>query len=113
MIYGNIDDALIAAFGEPIRWRQDKAPHLEGSFEGIVLQASPDSETAGHPQGRVNADQWTVEAPLSVALVAQFRHGDTLCRIAEPGAPVLSIAQIARTEGGWLIGCTANERAPM
>ena len=108
--FANIDRAL-AVFDEPLVWRQDAAPHHEGAFSGQVLQASPDAQNAGNPIAPITADQWSVNVSISVALVAQMKPGDTITRARAP-SPCLTIQQIAKTEAGWLLTCTANERSP-
>jgi len=96
-------------FAEPLKWIQDKAPHRTGTFSAVVLHGAPDSQNAGHPLGSLVADPWTVHVSRDVALVADIRVGDRLCRVGI-GAEVLTVQQISRDESGWIVVCTSNER---
>ena len=98
-----------APMAEPLKWEQDKAPHRTGTFRAVVLHGAPDSQNAGHPLGPIVADPWAVHVPLSVALVADIRVGDRLCRVGI-GAEVLTVQQIGRDDSGWLLVCSVRER---
>ena len=98
-----------APMTEPLKWEQDKAPHRTGTFSAVVLHGAPDSQNAGHPLGPIVADPWAVHVPLSVALVADIRVGDRLCRVGI-GAEVLTVQQIGRDDSGWLLVCSVRER---
>ena len=107
------DSRLFAAaftpLAELVKWRQDKAPHLEGSFNAVVLHGSADSQNAGNPLGTIVADPWTVHVALETALVAEIRVGDRLER-SGAGGEVLTVQQVSRDDSGWVLVCSANER---
>lgn len=93
-----------------VKWRQDKAPHLEGSFKANVLHGETQSESAGPTRGGVAADPWTVFVRRDVALCAQIAVGDT---IELSDGTVLYVQQISTDPHiGWVIRATANTRAP-
>lgn len=100
------------AFEEPLVWRQDKAPHMTGTFSGVVLHGAPDSQSAGNTLSPQLADPWTVTVERHVALIAGIKVGDTLKRVGID-AETLTVQQIARDAMGWLLTCTANERPPL
>ena len=92
----------------PVKWRQDKAPHLEGSFNANVLHGETQSESAGPTRGGVAADPWTVFVRRGVGVNVSV--GDTL-ELAD--GTVLDVQQISPDPHlGWVIRATANMRAP-
>jgi len=94
----------------PVKWRQDKAPHAEGSFNANVLHGETQSESAGPTRGGVAADPWTVFVRRDVALCARIAVGDTL---ELTDGTVLDVQQISTDlHLGWVIRATANMRAP-
>lgn len=94
----------------PVKWRQDKAPHLEGSFKATVLHGETQSESAGPSRAGVAADPWTVMVRREVAVCAQIAVGDTLELL---DGTTLDVQQIsADPHLGWVIRATANMRAP-
>ena len=105
------------AFAEPATWRQDKPPHRRGVFPVAVLQSESQSQAAGPTLDGIPADPWTLVVALDVALVADFKRGDTIIldsRATGRGpAPSLVIQQITRTRWNWVVRCTDNERAPL
>ena len=108
-----IDFENVAAFEplvEPVVWRQDAAPHHEGTFNAIVNRGAVDSETAGSSISPVTADVWSVHAPTACAIAAGVTIGDTIKRL-NSGA-TLTVQRIVRDESGWWLQCTADERAP-
>ena len=99
-------DAIV----EPVKWRQDKAPHLEGSFQASVLHGESQSESAGPTRGPMAADPWTVICESNPAECVGMVVGDTLELM---DGTLLSVQQVSRDPAlGWVIRCTANARAP-
>ena len=108
-----IDFENVAAFEplvEPVVWRQDAAPHHEGTFNAIVNRGAVDSATAGSAISPVTADVWSVHAPTGCAIAAGVAIGDTLERL-NSGA-ILTVQRIIQDESGWWLHCTADERSP-
>lgn len=104
------NDAAFEPMAEPVVWRQDKAPHLEGTFLATVLHGEAENENAGHTRGSIAADPWTVICSSNPAECVGMVAGDTLT--LDDGT-VLSVQQISRDVAlGWVIRCTANARAP-
>lgn len=103
----------VAAFepmDELVKWRQDKAPHLEGSFRAVVVHGESQSESAGPTRGGMAADPWTVIVETNPAECVGMANGDT---IELQDGTVLTVQQISRDRFfGWVIRCTANARAP-
>lgn len=104
------NDAAFDGFAELVKWRQDKAPHAEGSFDAVVLHGESQSESAGPSRGGMAADPWTVIVGDDVSICVGIAHGDT---IELQSGVVLMVQQISRDhQMGWVIRCTANARAP-
>lgn len=94
----------------PVKWRQDKAPHLEGSFRANVLHGESQSESAGPSRSGFPADPWTLIVNSNPAECVGMTTGDTL--ELENGT-VLSVQQISRDQHlGWVIRATAKARGP-
>ena len=105
-----LSTAAFDPLAETVKWRQDKAPHLEGAFRAAVLHGESQSESAGPSRGGMAADPWTVIADGEVAVCVGIRVGDTLELMS---GLVLMVQQISRDhQMGWVIRCTANARAP-
>ena len=103
-------DFAMEPMAVPVKWRQDKAPHVEGSFNANVLHGETQSESAGPARAGVAADPWTVFVRRSVAVCANIAVGDT---IELPDGTVLDVQQISPDPHlGWVIRATANMRAP-
>jgi len=103
----------VAAFepmDELVKWRQDKAPHLEGSFNAVVVHGESQSESAGPTRGGFAADPWTVICETNPAECVGLTIGDTL---ELQDGTTLTVQQISRDRFfGWVIRCTSNARAP-
>lgn len=103
----------VAAFepmDELVKWRQDKAPHLEGSFNAVVVHGESQSESAGSSRGAMAADPWTVIVETNPAECVGMTNGDTL---ELQDGTILTVQQITRDRFfGWVIRCTSNARAP-
>jgi hypothetical protein len=103
----------VAAFepmDELVKWRQDKAPHLEGSFNAVVVHGESQSESAGPSRGAMAADPWTVIVETNTAECVGMTNGDTL---ELQDGTILTVQQITRDRFfGWVIRCTSNARAP-
>lgn len=105
-----IPDCAFKPLEEPVKWRQDKAPHLEGSFDALVLHGESQSETAGPSRGGFAADPWTVICGTNPAECVGMALGDTLELMS---GVILTVQQISRDVNfGWVIRCTSNARAP-
>lgn len=95
---------------ELVKWRQDKAPHFEGSFRANVIHGESQSGTAGPSRSGFDADPWIVMVETIPAECVNIAVGDT---IELQGGDVLSVQQISRDPAvGWIIRCTTNARAP-
>lgn len=102
--------AAFSPLDELVKWRQDKAPHLEGSFNALVVHGESQSESAGPSRGGIAADPYTVIAESNPAECIGMALGDTL--ELEDGT-VLTVQQISRdVHFGWVIRCTSKARAP-
>ena len=101
------------AFGrlsELVRWRQDKAPHVEGSFRAFLLHGETQSESAGASRQGIAADPWTVMVDDLPASCAAIAVGDSLTLL---DGSILSVQQLSKDPAlGWIIRCTANARGP-
>ena len=99
-----------APMAELVKWRQDKAPHLEGSFKATVLHGESQSESAGPSRGGMAADPWSVICDTNPAECVGLTLGDTL---ELQDGTILTVQQISRDPAfGWVIRCTSNARAP-
>lgn len=104
--------AAYEPLSQPVVWRQDAAPHTRGTFAAVVLQGESQSQAAGSTVEGQLADPWNVFVPLTTAIIAHIKIGDTLT-IGPAGAETeLTIQQITRTPFDYVLRCTANERAP-
>ena len=104
------NEAAFAPMSEMVVWRQDKAPHLTGSFRASVLHGESQSESAGPSRGPAAADPWTLMVDSNPAECVGMAEGDTIT--LEDGT-VLSVQQVSRDPAlGWVVKCTANMRAP-
>lgn len=102
--------AAFEPMSELVKWRQDKAPHLEGSFRAVVVHGESQSESAGPTRGGMAADPWTVICETNPAECVGLTLGDTL---ELDNGTTLTVQQISRDRFfGWAIRCTANARAP-
>ncbi|MBR2487976.1 MAG: hypothetical protein IKB52_02535 [Kiritimatiellae bacterium] len=102
--------AAFAPMAETVKWRQDKAPHLEGSFSATVLHGESQADSAGPSRGGFAADPWSVIVDANPAECVGLAIGDTL---ELQDGTVLSVQQITRDPAlGWVIRCTSNARAP-
>lgn len=102
--------AALEPMSELVKWRQDKAPHLEGSFRAVVVHGESQSESAGPTRGGMAADPWSVICDSNSAECVGLKYGDTL---ELRDGTILTIQQITRDVFfGWVIRCTANARAP-
>ena len=103
----------VAAFdpmAELVKWRQDKSPHLEGSFKANVLHGESQSDSAVPSRGTFAADPWTVICETNPAECVGMAVGDTL---ELQDGTVLSVQQISRDPAlGWVIRATSTARAP-
>lgn len=103
----------VAAFdpmAELVKWRQDKSPHLEGSFKANVLHGESQGDSAGPSRGTFAADPWTVICETNPAECVGMAVGDTL---ELKDGTVLSVQQISRDPAlGWIIRATSKARAP-
>ena len=95
---------------ELVKWRQDKAPHIEGSFKATILHGASQSESAGPTRGAFAADPWIVICDSNPAECVGMVVGDTL---EMSDGTILSVQQFSRDPAlGWVIRCTTNARAP-
>lgn len=102
--------AAFDPLAELVKWRQDKAPHLEGSFRANVIHGESQAENAGPSRGSFAADPWTVMVENIPAECVQIAIGDTLELM---DGTTLAVQQISRDPAlGWVIRCTSNARAP-
>jgi len=102
--------AAFDPMAELVKWRQDKAPHLEGSFMATVLHGESQSESAGPTRGGFAADPWTVVVETNPAECVGMAVGDTL---ELQSGIVLDVQQISRDPAfGWVIRATSTARAP-
>jgi len=102
--------AAFEPMDELVKWRQDKAPHLEGSFDAVVLHGESQSESAGPTRGAMAADPWTVVTESNPAECVGLTLGDTL---ELQDGTILTVQQISRDRFlGWVIRCTSNARVP-
>ena len=103
-------NAAFEPMDELVKWRQDKAPHLEGSFKANVLHGESQSDSAGPSRGTFAADPWTVIVETNPAECVGMTNGDTL---ELQDGTILTVQQITRDRFfGWVIRCTSNARAP-
>ena len=104
------NEAAFDPMGEVVAWRQDKAPHFEGSFKACVIHGDSAQDLAGHSRGGIPADPWTVIVGNKPAECVGMVAGDT---ITLKSGTVLMVQQITKDDAlGWVIKCTANARAP-
>lgn len=106
----DMPDEAFSPLSETVKWRQDKAPHLEGSFRAIVVHGESQSESAGPSRGPMAADPWTVMCGTNPAECIGLALGDTL---ELRDGTILTVQQVSRDPAfGWVIRCTSNARAP-
>ena len=108
-----VNEKALAPMLRPVSWREDRAPHRSGVFMAQILQATPQSQSAGPSLAPITADQWIVRLPPASAanpLAAYIRAGDSLT--AESFA--LTVQTVTPTLDGFLqLVCTAAARAPI
>lgn len=109
--FENTDKAFMP-LEEPLKWIQDKAPHMSSTFYGVVLQGAMETQTAGVQAASILADSWTIRLPSKSIIVGKMTIGDTIERACWKST-VLAIQQVYQDATGdfWLL-CTAEERAP-
>lgn len=105
--------AAFAPMMNPVVWIADAAPHRRGTFSAAVFQGESQSTSAGPTLDGLTADPWSVKVPISTALVADIKMGDALHLGPKFGNAELTVQQVTKTPGWYIIRCTANERAPM
>lgn len=98
---------------EDVLWTEDAAPHRSGMIRAAVFQGESQSASAGPTLSGVVADPWSVRIPISAALAANIKPGDTLLLGVRHGGAVLVVQQITRIPGWYVVRATAEERAPM
>ena len=98
---------------EDVLWTEDAAPHRSGTIRAAVFQGASQSANAGPSLAGVVADPWTLSVPLSTALAADIKMGDSITLAPHRGGAVLSVQQITRTAMWYIITATAEERAPL
>lgn len=102
--------AAFEPMAELVKWRQDKAPHLEGSFKATVLHGESQSDSAGPTRGGFAADPWTLIVETNPAECVGMVVGDT---IELQSGTILDVQQISRDPAfGWVIRATSMARAP-
>ena len=102
--------AAFEPMDELVKWRQDKAPHLEGSFKAVVVHGESQNDSSGPTRGGISADPWTVIAETNPVECVGMAVGDTL---ELQDGTVLSVQQISRDPAlGWVIRATSTARAP-
>jgi len=101
-----------APMAEPVKWRQDAAPHRSAMMRAVVTRGVVESQSAGPSVARITGDVWTVHVRIGEALVDGICVGDTIERVGI-GAEVLTVQQIVKDDAGWWIACTADERSPL
>lgn len=98
---------------EEALWTEDRPPHRRGGIPVAVFQGESQSASAGPTLSGVVADPWSVRIPISAALAANIKPGDTLLLGVRHGGAVLVVQQITRIPGWYVVRATAEERAPM
>lgn len=104
------NDAAFEPMDELVKWRQDKSPHLEGSFKATVLHGETQSDSAGPSRGTFAADPWSIVCGSNPAECVGLAVGDTL---ELKSGIVLNVQQISPDPVfGWVIRATSKARAP-
>lgn len=107
-LYTNFERAF-KPMTETVSWRQDAAPHKSAGFKAVVLQGSGESSSAGHSAEPVTANAWSVIVPAFEAIITDIKAGDTIRRM---DGNILTVQQVTRGDGEWIIRCTSDMRAP-
>lgn len=102
-------DRAFKPMTETVSWRQDAAPHKSAGFKAVVLQGSGETDSAGHSLEGVTANAWSVIVPAFEAIIADIKAGDTIRRM---DGNILTVQQVTRGDGEWIISCTSEMRAP-
>jgi hypothetical protein len=108
-LFRNFDRAF-KPMTETVSWRQDAAPHKSAGFKAVVLQGSGESSSAGHSAEPVSANAWSVIVPAFEAIITDIKIGDTIRRM---DGNILTVQQVTRGDGEWIISCTSEMRAPV
>lgn len=104
------NDAAFDPLAELVVWRQDKSPHLEGTFKATVVHGESQADNAGHVRGGTAADPWSVICSSNPAECVGIESGDTLTLL---GGTVLTVQQISKDPAfGWVMKCTSDMRGP-
>lgn len=104
------NDAAFDPLGELVTWRQDKSPHLEGTFKATVVHGESQADNAGNVRGGTSADPWSVICSSNPAECVGIETGDTLTLL---DGTVLTVQQISKdTAFGWVMKCTSDMRGP-
>lgn len=104
------NDAAFDPLAELVVWRQDKSPHLEGTFKATVVHGESQADNAGHVRGGTSADPWSVICSSNPAECVGIETGDTLKLL---DGTVLTVQQITKDAAlGWVIKCTSDMRGP-
>ena len=102
------NDAAFEPMAEPVVWRQDKSPHLEGTFMATVVHGESQADNAGHVRGGTAADPWSVICSSNPAECVGIESGDTLTLL---DGTVLTVQQISKDPAfGWVMKCTSDMR---
>ena len=110
--FADFDSKATKPFKESLVWTQDKTPHMNGTFDGVVLQGAAETQTAGIQTGYLLADIYTIHVALSQLIVDKFEVGDTISRGCWK-TTILNVQRVLEDETGYWILCTAEERAPL
>lgn len=92
---------------ENVVWQQKKLPKLTRVCRVAVFHGRKEIEAYQSMGGVIKrySDTWTVTAPLSETVVAQFAMGDTLTR-TKGEKEVLTVQSVTKEDGEWIVSVT-------
>ena len=95
---------------ENLLWQQKKAPKLSKVVRGVVFHGRKEIEAYSSMAGVIKrfSDTWTVTAPISETIVANFAMGDTLTRM-KGERETLTVQNVIKEDGEWIISVTSSQ----
>ena len=103
-------ESAFAPLLEDLVWQQKKSPKSSATVKCFVLHGRKEIEAYSSMGGVIKrfSDTWTVVAPISQTVVAQFAMGDTLTRM-EGERETLTVQNVIKENDEWIISVSGAQ----
>ena len=97
-------------FLEELLWQQKKQPKSSAVVRCAVFHGRKEIEAYSSMGGVIKrySDTWTVTAPISQTIFAQFAMGDTLTRM-KGEREVFTVQNVIKEDGEWIISVSGAQ----